>query len=45
MTKYRVHFSEQDIVVDAEDSAEADFLAREGVECDSIEETDEECEF
>ena len=38
MTKYKVHFDEQDVVVDADEEAEALFVAMSEVECSSIEE-------
>jgi hypothetical protein len=41
MTRYKVHFPEQDIFVDASEEAEADFLAQQECECDSIDEVDE----
>lgn len=38
MTKYAVHVPDQIIYFEAEDIAEADFLFRDEVECDSIDE-------
>jgi hypothetical protein len=34
--RYKVHFFEQDVIVDATEEAEAEFLARDEVECDAI---------
>jgi hypothetical protein len=38
MTTYKVHFDKQDIVVDADEEAEALFIAMSEVECSSIDE-------
>jgi len=38
--RYKVHFSEQDVFVDATEEAEAMFLAQSDVECNSIDECD-----
>jgi hypothetical protein len=40
MTRYKVHFPEQDVYVNATCEAEADFTARDDVEPDSIEEVE-----
>ncbi len=40
MAWYKIHYSEQDVEVEASEEAEADFLARQEVEPDSIEEID-----
>jgi len=43
MSRYKVHFFDQDIIVDASDEAEAMIIAQSEVECDSIEEVGGNC--
>jgi hypothetical protein len=43
MPRYKVHYFDQDIIVEASDEAEAMIISLSEVECDSIEEVGGNC--